>query len=68
MCIRDSFDPAEFAQMLSDDGNIFQSLPKGTFQTAAFMAKIGLIREAPADWRDYFFDDLKGREGSAEAD
>jgi len=65
---QERFDPAEFAQMLSDDGNIFQSLPKGTFQTAAFMAKIGLIREAPADWRDYFFDDLKGREGSAEAD
>lgn len=41
------FEKDEFAAMLADDGNVFQSLPMGTFQTAEFMAKIGLIRDAP---------------------
>ena len=40
----------------------------GTFQTAEFMAKIGLIRDAPQDWKDYFFDNLKGRPEAANAD
>lgn len=65
---QERFDPAEFAEMLSDDGNVFQSMPMGTFQTADFMAKIGLIDQAPTDWRDYFFDDLKDQDGAAEAD
>ncbi len=62
------FEKAAFAQMLADDGNVFQSLPMGTFQTAEFMARIGLIGEAPQDWRDYFFDDLKSRPQAANAD
>ncbi|QOG08158.1 ABC transporter substrate-binding protein [Aureimonas sp. OT7] len=62
------FEKDEFAAMLADDGNVFQSLPMGTFQTAEFMARIGLIRDAPQDWKDYFFDNLKGRPEAANAD
>lgn len=59
--------PDEFAAMLSDDGNVFQSLPMGTHQTASFMAKTGLISEAPASWRDYFFADLQSVPGAEAA-
>ena len=62
------FGKDEFAAMLADEGNVFQSLPMGTFQTAEFMARIGLIRDAPQNWNDYFFDNLKGRPEAAKAD
>lgn len=62
------FSPEDFAAMLSDEGNVFQSVPMGTYQTAAFMAKAGLIKEAPESWQDYFFDDIKQLPEAADAD
>ena len=36
----------------------FDLEPKGTMKVAAFMVKTGLLKQKPADWKDYFFDTL----------
>lgn len=64
---KEKFSADELAAIFKEDGNIFQSLPLGVHQTAAFMAKIGLIKTNPDTWRDFFFPDLQSLEGAAAA-
>lgn len=42
----------------------FTTVPKGTFKYADFLAKIGAIKNKPASWKDYTFDDLHSQPGS----
>ncbi len=42
----------------------FKLEPQNTFLLAEFMHKVGAIRNAPASWRDYFFDDALTAQGS----
>lgn len=64
---KEKFTTEELSAMFAEEGNVFQSMPLGVHQTAAFMAKIGLIKENPASWRDFFFPDLQSIEGAAAA-
>jgi len=62
----EKFTPDEIAALFKEEGNIFQSLPLGVYQTAAFMAKVGLIKQKPESWKDFFFADLQaGPDASA---
>lgn len=64
---KEKFTVDELASMFAEEGNVFQSMPLGVHQTAAFMAKTGLIKDSPASWRDFFFPDLQSLEGAAAA-
>lgn len=39
-------------------------MPVHTGRFAAFMHKIGAIQNQPADWKDYFFEDIHDQPGS----
>ncbi|GLU29076.1 ABC transporter substrate-binding protein [Brucella sp. NBRC 12950] len=60
----EKFTVDELAAMFAEEGNIFQSLPLGVHQTAAFIAKIGLIKHSPESWKDFFFADLHNVPGA----
>lgn len=60
----EKFTPEEFAAMFEEEGNVFQSMPLGVHQTAAFMAKTGMIDHEPESWREFFFDDLANQPGA----
>jgi NitT/TauT family transport system substrate-binding protein len=42
----------------------FNVTPQNTFSLATFMHDVGAIRNKPASWRDYFFDDALTAQGS----
>lgn len=42
----------------------FDATPRNTFAFASFLHEIGAIKNKPASWRDYFFDDLYSRPGT----
>jgi NitT/TauT family transport system substrate-binding protein len=38
--------------------------PKSIMKTAEFMAKVGTIKDRPASWKDLFFSNVHGLQGS----
>ena len=56
--------PDEIVEMLEQPNVVFSSTPQGTMKLVAFMARTGLIKQAPAGWKDLFFPELHGRPGS----
>lgn len=42
----------------------FDTTPRNTIAFAQFLKEIGALKNAPKDWRDYFFDDVHERKGS----
>ncbi len=50
--------------LLRDPATRFTTTPRRVTAFAAFQAKTGQIAEAPTDWRELFFPELHGREGS----
>lgn len=42
----------------------FKLAPQNTYALAEFMHKVGAIKNAPASWQDYFFDDPLTAQGS----
>ncbi|MBN9001019.1 MAG: ABC transporter substrate-binding protein, partial [Rhizobiales bacterium] len=54
-----------FIKSVIDNPDVaFTTLPKGTFKYASFLAQIGAIKNKPASWKDYTFDNLHGESGS----
>ncbi len=54
----------EVAQLLTQQGAIFQAAPIRTMVYAEYMAKAGFIKPTPKSWKDYFFPLLHDRNGS----
>ncbi len=50
--------------LLNDPAHEFTSVPKNTMKYAEFMARTGTVKEKPADWKDMFFPELHGVQGS----
>lgn len=44
--------------MIGDKDYNYTLMPQKVFATAAFMAKIGTIKESPASWKDLFFPEV----------
>ena len=42
----------------------FDIVPKATMPMAGFMQRTGILKSAPASWKDYFFDTMKNEKGS----
>jgi len=50
--------------MLEDPRMAFTLTPHRVLRTAEFMYRIGRVKHRPASWKDLFFDDVHGRDGS----
>ncbi|WP_431860997.1 ABC transporter substrate-binding protein [Azospirillum sp.] len=51
-------------KILADPDIQFGVAPKNMGKYAAFMNKVGAIKNKPASWKEYFFDDVHGESGS----
>lgn len=57
--------PRDFVMsLLNDPAHEFTPVPKNTMKYAEFMARTGTVKEKPADWKDMFFPELHGVQGS----
>jgi NitT/TauT family transport system substrate-binding protein len=54
----------ELAEKLTREGVLYSGVPTRTMLIAAQMARTGLIRRAPASWRDFHYPFLHDRPGS----
>jgi NitT/TauT family transport system substrate-binding protein len=52
------------AAMLEDPRLVFTLTPHRVLRTAEFMFRIGRVKHRPASWKDLFFDNVHGRDGS----
>ncbi|BAI74912.1 sulfonate/nitrate/taurine transport system substrate-binding protein (plasmid) [Azospirillum sp. B510] len=59
-----SLDKAYVLRLLNDPDIRFTVTPNRTEAFADFMHKVGAIKNKPASWRDYFFEDLHAGAGS----
>jgi NitT/TauT family transport system substrate-binding protein len=51
--------------MMDDPARLrFSSTPKGMLTHAAFMHKLGTLRTVPASWKDLFWENIWGKDGS----
>ena len=58
------FSPEDLADKLTRPGVLYSGVPTRTMLIAAQMARTGLIRRAPADWREFHYAFLHDRPGS----
>jgi NitT/TauT family transport system substrate-binding protein len=61
---KSSLSPASVAAMLRDPENVFTTTPQNIMKYAAFMHRTGAIANMPADWRELFFPEIHGAQGS----
>jgi NitT/TauT family transport system substrate-binding protein len=54
----------ELVAMLDDPEVEMTTTPHKTMRTAEFMSTVGTIKVKPADWRDMWFPEIHGRDGS----
>jgi NitT/TauT family transport system substrate-binding protein len=57
-------DPAFIKSVIDNKDVDFTTTPQGTYKYAAFLAKIGAIKNKPASWKDYTFEELHDKPGS----
>ncbi len=57
-------DPAFILSVIDNKDVNFTTTPQGTFKYASFLAKIGAIKNKPASWKDYTFEELHDKPGS----
>ena len=50
--------------MINDPDIEFTTVPRNTMGYASFMARIGSIKNKPESWKDYYFEEIHGTEGS----
>ncbi|MGH7066901.1 MAG: ABC transporter substrate-binding protein [Acetobacteraceae bacterium] len=61
---RTSLSEAELVKMIRNPEIEWTIVPKRTMEYARFMAKIGMIKSAPANWQELFFSTMDGEPGS----
>jgi NitT/TauT family transport system substrate-binding protein len=56
--------PADyFAKVLEEPAVRFTLAPENTMRIAEYLARIGTLKQKPADWKDTFFPELHGETG-----
>lgn len=61
---KSKLDPALIREIVEDPAVQFKLTPERTAIYADFLARTGAIKNKPASWKDYFFDDIQSVEGS----
>jgi NitT/TauT family transport system substrate-binding protein len=54
----------ELVAMLADPNVEMTTTPHKTMRIAEFMSAVGTIKAKPQDWRDLWFAEMHGRDGS----
>ncbi len=54
----------DLVSMLNDPKIAFRTTPSATFPVAQFLNRIGRIKNKPASWKDLFFPEVHGLQGS----
>jgi len=54
----------ELLKMMEDPLVEYTLTPKSIMKTAEFMEKVGTIKEKPSSWKDLFFPNVHGLQGS----
>jgi NitT/TauT family transport system substrate-binding protein len=57
-------DPAFVKSVIDNEDVDFAIVPQGTYKYATFLARIGAIKNRPASWKDYTFEELHDKPGS----
>jgi NitT/TauT family transport system substrate-binding protein len=57
-------DPAFVKSVIDSPDVSFTTTPKGTFKYAAFLARIGAIKNKPSSWKNYTFEELHDKDGN----
>jgi NitT/TauT family transport system substrate-binding protein len=57
-------DRAALLKIIEDPQFEFSITPRNTYPLAEFLYRIGAIKNKPASWKDYFFQDEKPLQGS----
>ena len=57
-------DRAFLESILANPDIRYTIVPENTMKYAEFMAKVGAIKNKPASWKDYVFEDIHGEKGS----
>ncbi|MDR5857228.1 ABC transporter substrate-binding protein [Caballeronia sp. LZ062] len=57
-------DRALLVKVIKDPAVQFKVAPQNTFALAQFMHRVGVIKNEPKSWQDYFFSDPATRDGS----
>lgn len=61
---KSKLDPEFVRKIVMDPEIEFTVAPKNTMKYAAFMHKVGALKNKPASWQDYFFPEIHDEEGS----
>lgn len=61
---RAKIDPDMMVGLITDPHYRYVMLPRGTLQWATFMFKQGRIKSEPASWKDMFWPEIHGMDGS----
>jgi NitT/TauT family transport system substrate-binding protein len=61
---KEKYTADELVKILEQPNVVYSTRPDNTMKLAAFMAKIGLIKEAPSRWQDFFFPEIHHLPGS----
>ena len=61
---REKVDLAEATEIIRTLNARFETTPRGVFAIATFMHHIGMIKVAPANWKDMFFEEEWSADGS----
>ena len=61
---REKVSADDLVAMITESGGIFSAVPKRTMLYADYMARTGLLKRKPGDWKDYFIAAMHDRPGS----
>ena len=54
----------ELVEMMKQPGVVFETTPHGTMLQAEHLAKAGVLKTRPKDWKEFFFPAVHGKQGS----
>jgi NitT/TauT family transport system substrate-binding protein len=61
---KEKIDPAQAVILIKTLNAHFETTPRGVFPVASFMFRSGMIKTAPKDWKDLFFEEEWTADGS----
>lgn len=61
---KSKLDPALIRSIVDDPNTQYKLTPDRTFAYAEFLSRIGALKNKPASWKDYFFDEIQADPGS----
>src|SRR5215203_212583 len=54
----------ELVEMMKQPGVVFETTPHGAMLQAEHLAKVGVLKTRPKDWKEFFFPAIHGNQGS----